>query len=72
MHGEVRTPVSQAQRLVVMRGSEVQTGSLASDSSVTAVVEYFHNAAGEKDQQRIRLMWPLRRGGFPDEQPSVA
>ena len=55
-----------------MRGSEVQTGSLASDSSVTAVVEYFHNAAGEKDQQRIRLMWPLRRGGFPDEQPSVA
>lgn len=27
---------------------------------------------GEEDQQRIRLVWPLRREGFPDEQPSVA
>lgn len=57
MHGEVRTPVGQAQRLVRVRGNEVQAGSLgiglgtsqAWDSSVTAVVEYFPNAArGER------------------------
>lgn len=38
----------------------------------SAVVKYFHNAARGEDQQRIRLAWPLRRGGVPDEQPSVA
>lgn len=27
---------------------------------------------GKEDQQRIRLTWPLKRGGFPDEQPSMA
>lgn len=47
MHGEVRTPVGQAQRLVVVRGSEGQAGSAAADSLVTAMVEYFHNAARE-------------------------
>lgn len=45
MHGEVRTPVSQTQRLAVVRGCEVQAGNPASDSVVTAMVEYFHNAA---------------------------
>lgn len=46
MHGEMGIPVDHAQRLDVVRGSRVQTGSLAPGSSVTATAEYFHNAAG--------------------------
>lgn len=57
MHGEVRTPVGQAQRLAGVRGNEVEVGSLGiglgtSQALVTAVVEYFPNAArGERSAE---------------------
>lgn len=46
MYGEMGIPVGHTQKLDVVRGSRVQTGSLTPGSSVTATAEYFHNAAG--------------------------
>lgn len=70
MHGEGRTRVGQAEGWVVARGRE--EGVLRRPAWLPPRLSIFVVPRGEEDQQRIRLTWPLRRGGFPDEQPSVA
>lgn len=55
-------------------GSEIGCGGREQSVVLDSLVWWsiFIMLPGEKDQQRIRLVWPLRREGFPDEQPSVA
>lgn len=72
MHGEVRTPVSQAQRLAMVRGCEARQGIQHQTVWLLPWLSIFIMLLQKGDQQRIRLTWPLKRGDFPRRQPYVA